>query len=342
MNRSAMKWLWTLAALTACGGGGGGPERPYMATIEKVAGRVGFYSQDGRRLGQVKVGAYPHEGVLSADGRLLYVSDNGVLWMTDQSEGGNTISIVDVDAMKKVGTIDLGQYRRPHGLALDPSTGHLFSTVENPFGLVMIDTATRRVLRFFDVHGDSPHMVILGPDAQVAYVSDTGTGVVAAIRLDTGETKVIPTGARPQGGVFSPSGDTLYITNSDADTISIIDVDSQKVIGEIATDKHPNRIAVTPDGGTLVYSMQYGNSVGFADVATRKQTTTVPLGGPPLSLTMARDGQRAFSGVQEQDKVFVISVPERKIIQMIQLPKGSGPDPCIPLGDTRGLSPGTG
>ncbi len=57
--------------------------RPYIAVIEKIAGAVAFYSEDGRRLSEVKVGAFPHEAALSADGKLLYVSNNGVLWMTE-------------------------------------------------------------------------------------------------------------------------------------------------------------------------------------------------------------------------------------------------------------------
>ena len=78
--------------------------------------------------------------------------------------------------------------------------------------------------------------------------------------------------------------------------------------------------------------MQLGEAVGFADVASGKQTATIALGGRPLSLTMTRDGKRVFSGVQDQDKVFFISVATRKIERVIQLPKDTGPDPAIPLG----------
>src|SRR5687768_15573878 len=67
----------------------------YVATIEKVSGTVGFYSEAGQNEGRVKVGAFPHEAVLSKDGRLLYVSNNGVLWMTEDTMGTNSLSVVD-------------------------------------------------------------------------------------------------------------------------------------------------------------------------------------------------------------------------------------------------------
>jgi hypothetical protein len=35
--------------------------------------------------------------------------------------------------------------------------------------------------------------------------------------------------------------------------------------------------------------------------------------------------------VQDQDKVFVISVRERRILRVFNTPKGAGPDPVIPL-----------
>ena len=86
---------------------------------EKVSHSVGFYRSDGARIVSISVGKHPHELALSPDGKLLYVSDNGMLWMTDPGEGGNTISIIDIGQRKRIGAIDLGKYRRPHGLDID-------------------------------------------------------------------------------------------------------------------------------------------------------------------------------------------------------------------------------
>jgi len=173
--------------------------------------------------------------------------------------------------------------------------------------------------------------VIPTPDGEWAYASDTDSDAVAAIRLKTGDVTLIPTGARPQGGVLSPDARHLYIVNTNGNKISIIDTASKKVTGEIPTGKGPGRIAITPDGTTLVYNLQFEPAVGFADIAARKQVAQLPLTGRPLSLTLTRDGRRAFLGIQDQDKVVFVSVPERKIEKTLQLPKDSGPDPAIPL-----------
>jgi YVTN family beta-propeller protein len=317
----------------------GRDSQPVLAIVEKVSGCVGFYTEDGRRTAGVKVGNFPHEAILSPDHRYLYVADNGVLWMTENGSGDNTISIIDVAAEKKTGVIDLGRFRRPHGLAIDPLSGHLFSTTERPARLIVIDTHARKVIRDYDVKGLSPHMVALGPDHRWAFVSNVNSGTVSAINLESGQANVIPTGARAQGTVLSPDGSRLYVVNTGADSISIIDTKQQKVIGTIRTGKGPGRIRITPDSKTLAYNLQFEPGMGFADVASGKQVATIPLDGRPLSLTMTRDGKRAFAGVQEHDKVYVISVQDRRIVRVINTPKNSGPDPAIPLADDRVLFP---
>ncbi|MEP7364269.1 MAG: hypothetical protein ABI972_13525 [Acidobacteriota bacterium] len=305
--------------------------QPDIAVVEKIAGKVGFYSGAGKLAGEVKVGTYPHEIVSSLDGKTLYVSNNGILWMQYAGEGGNTISMIDRKTRIKIGDIDLGTNRRPHGMAVQPKTGLLAITTENPDGLVLVDPVAKKVLRRFDVKGEDPHMVLFDASGQWAYVSNSTTGTVAAIEISTGKTLVIPTGKRPQGSALAPDAKTIYITNADSNTISMIDATQRKVVGEIKTGNGPNRVAITPDGKTLVYSLGAAHAAAFADVATRKEILQIPLSGQPLSLTMSRDGKWAFSGVQDKDKMHVIDVAQRKIVRTIETPKESGPDPALPL-----------
>jgi YVTN family beta-propeller protein len=216
-------------------------------------------------------------------------------------------------------------------MAVHPKTGQLVITTENPDGLILVDPVARKVLKKFDVKGEDPHMVMFDRDGEWAYVSVSTGGHVTAIKIATGETIVIPTGKRVQGGVLAPDGKLAYITNSDSNTISIIDMSNRKLVGEIKTGDGPNRVQITPDGKTLVYSLSRANAAAFADVATRKELKQVKLSGSPLSLTMTRDGNWAFSGVQDQDNIHVIDVAKREIVRTIKTPKAAGPDPAFPL-----------
>jgi YVTN family beta-propeller protein len=305
--------------------------QPGVAVVEKIAGKVGFYDASGSRVAEVKIGEYPHEIVPSLDGRILYVSNNGILWMQYAGEGGNSIAMIDRQTRTKIGDIDLGANRRPHGIAVHPKSGQLVVTTENPDGLILVDPVARRVLRRFDVKGEDPHMVLFDAAGEWAYVSNSSSGTVAAIEIASGQTVLIPTGKRPQGGVLSPDGRTIFLTNSDGNTISLIDTSRRQVVGEIKTGDGPNRVTITPDGRTLVYSLSRAHAAAFADVASRREQQQIPLAGQPLSLTMTRDGKWAFSGVQDKDKVHVIDVAQRRIVRTIDTPKEAGPDPAFPL-----------
>jgi YVTN family beta-propeller protein len=298
---------------------------------EKMAGSVGFYDTDGHRLGGAKVGSHPHEIVLSPDKRILYVADNGVVWMTETSSGENTVSVVDIPSRKTVGTIDLGEFRRPHGITLDSALNRLLVSTEKPSWLLSIDPSTRKIVQKYDVGGKAPHIVKVGTNPEVAFVTDTDTGTLAFINLKSGSRKVVPCGERPQGQALSPDAKTLYVANSGGASISIFDVDRQERVGTIPAGKAPVRLVVTPDGKTLLYAAQEGRSVGFVDIKTRKEIATVPLSGRPVSMSLSLDGKIAYSSVQEQDKIYVLSVPERKAVKIFETPKGTGPDPVVPL-----------
>lgn len=316
--------LVTASALSAVGPAA-------LVTAEKVSGHVGFYDADGNHIKDVKVGVHPHELAFSPDGHYVYATDNGVLWMTEKGNGENTISIIDVRTQAKAGVVDLGRYRRPHGIDVDPQTGQVLVTTELPSALLIIDPAARKVIKTYDVKGQAPHMVRLAPDRRWAYVSNTDTGTVAAIELPTGQVKVIPVGQRPQGTAFSPDAKRLYVANLNSPFITVIDTEKKQAVGQIATGQGPVRVVVSPDGRQLVYALQQAKAVGFASIATGKEEKQVPLTGPPVSMTLSADGKSAYCSVQEQDKVFVISLAERKLTRTMQFQPHSGPDPVLPL-----------
>jgi YVTN family beta-propeller protein len=316
-----------LAATMAAATGG----KPSYVAIEKVSGHVGFFDADGKILKEVAIGGHPHELAFSPDGRYVYTTDNGVLWMTETGRGGNTVSIVDTLSQSLAGTIDLGSHRRPHGIDVDPKTGNLLVTTELPSMLLMIDPRARRVVKEYDIKGKAPHLVKLSGDRVWAYTSNTDTGTLSAVNLQTGEVTVIAIGERPQGMAFSPDGRRLYVTNMNSDSISIIDTQAKKRIADIPTGKGPVRIRITPDGKTAVYALQQGEAVGFANTGTRREEAQLKLTGPPVSLTFSADNKYAFSAVQSQDKIFVISLATREITKVISTPHGAGPDPYVPL-----------
>jgi YVTN family beta-propeller protein len=267
--------------------------------------------------------------VLATDGKTVYTTDNGTMRIEHPGSGGNTISMIDTTARRSLGIISLGNFHRPHGIDIDPTTGRLAVTTELPDQLLLLDPGQRKIIRTYDTKGKTSHMVSFGPGAKWAYVSNSGSGNVAAIELAGGQTRLIPTGTRPEGSVLSRNGKELYVTNREAASISVIDTAKNEVAGRIETSKGPVRIAITPDGKTLVYAAMHDKRIEFADAAGRKVLGHVSVSGTPVSLTLSADGKLAFASAEEQDTFYVISVADRKLLREIHTAKGSGPDPVL-------------
>jgi YVTN family beta-propeller protein len=302
--------------------------------VEKGSSHVGFFDANGALVKEVETGQHPHEMVFSSDGKYLFTSDNGVMDMREKGQGWNTVSIIDVKAERRVGQIDLGEHRRPHGIDFDRATGHVLVTTELPSALLVLDPRERKVLRVYDVHGKAPHMVRLAADHRTAWVSCTDTSNVSVIDLQTAAVKTIPTGPRPQGIVIAPDGKRVYVANSDGETITVIDAIRKELAGEIPVGgRHsgPVRVAITPDERTILAALQLKHAVQFVNAATMTPGKELPLPGPPVSMTLSADGRTAYSAVLQQDTIFIISVAEQRILRTFRTPPGSGPDPVLPI-----------
>lgn len=303
-----------------------------LLVLLKGANALAYYTPEGQLLTKVPVGQHPHEMLLSRDGKFAYITDNGTMRIENPGQGGNTISVIDLAARKRIDTISLGKFRRPHGISLDPVRNYLAVTTEGPDQLILIDTDGNKVIRRFDPKGKVSHMVSFGPGksgAEYAFVSNSGAAFLSVIQLTTGVVKTIPTGDRPEGSILSPDGKELYVCNRESATISVIDTARQAAIGEIRTGRGPVRIGVTPDGRTLAYALMHHKRIGFADIETRRQAGFVEVDGEPISLHISADGKIATAAAEEADTVYVVSVPDQKLIRQFKTDKGAGPDPVM-------------
>ncbi len=119
----------------------------------------------------------------------------------------------------------------PGKMTLNRAQSRLFVVASNSDELIVIDTATNKVLSQVNASapvgllgsgtkipkGSNPNSVTLSPNEKTAYVTDGGTNAVAVISL-TGTTPVvvglIPTGWYPNSVSVSPDASTLYVVNS--------------------------------------------------------------------------------------------------------------------------------
>ena len=313
-----------------------------LAIIDAATGKV---------LGTAPTGPDPHEVVASADGKLAYI--------TNYNAGNgfaNSLSVVDLVAMKALPPIDLGALGRPHGIAL--ADGKVYFTAEGAKVVGRYDPDTRRV-DLGGRHGSGPHahghrversedgssrrMSRPGPSASSnSSRCETrrsssgrsaggelleGRSVVARVPRrpqPIGASTVVPVGMGAEGFDLSPNGRELWVANAQGGSVSIVNVEKKAAETVSVRFRSANRLKFTPDGKYALISDLGGTEVIVMDAATRQEIKRIDVGGGAAGIQMSADGSRAFAAVGSQNGVAIIDL---KTLQMTgRIATGPGPD----------------
>lgn len=90
---------------------------------------------------------------------------------------------------------------------------------------------------------------------------------------------------------FSPDGGKLYVVCEEDDSLLVVDVRTQRVIGKAKVGHKPGDVAVSPDGKTLYVSNEWSDTVTELDAASLQARRTLPTGWGPIGLTTDRRGR---------------------------------------------------
>ena len=233
--------VWMLAAALA--------SPAQVLILHKGDDSLGVYDEATGKLEQkIPTGSKPHEFTVSADERVAFVSNYGVDSWTEERQGGNTLSVIDLAARKPAGEIPLGQYHRPHGIHLGRS-GRLYVTCDFPPALAVLDSRRRKLLYAIPVSGKLPHMVAVTPDERQAWTADSGSGTVSVIDLRARRQRAsIDVGGVPMGIALTPDGKTLLVGTRTTNQVVVVDAVTNTVRRKLGVAGQPSRVVVSPDG----------------------------------------------------------------------------------------------
>lgn len=180
----------------------------------------------------ITVGDEPAEVTFSPDGSHAFVANTG----------SNSVSVIDAGSKEVVSTIQVGD--TPVG-AWPGSDGVMYVDNEAGKSLTAIDASTLAVVRTYAL-GFTPAMAAISPAGEL-WVTDTDGGklVIYSAAEDTVLAE-IPTGAGAHAIAFSADGQTAYVTNQRAATVSVIDVAGRAVVATIEVGSKPNGIVFRP------------------------------------------------------------------------------------------------
>lgn len=273
-------------------------------------------------LGRVSTGEGPHEVAVSADGRLAFVGNYG------GAQGpGNTISVVDLSAMKELKRVDVSPLRRPHGMYV--ADGKLYFTSEVNRIVARLDPATYQTDWLFGTGQVSTHMVWVAADASRIYTANIGSDSLSIIERGQNplvwNATVVPVGKAPEGFDVTPDGRELWAAQSRDGGVSIINLAQKKVTATIdLRTKRSNRLKFTPDGRTALVSDLDAGELLVIDVPSRTVTKKIALGKMVEGILIEPGGARAYVAVNGDNYVAVIDL--KTLAVRGRLETGRGPD----------------
>ena len=240
--------------------------------------------------------------VWAPDGRTLYASGaSGELAVTEVSVAGALGPTTRITIAPQTSGPNAFQNPYPGGLALSEDGRTLYVALSRDNALGVVDLTTRSLTARIPV-GVAPHSVVV--QGQTAYVTNEGgreagpADVVTGHSNDTAGTRVVTdgvTGAPVDGTVsvvdltartvrttidvglhptaLALHGTTLLVTNTNTDSLSVVDTRSDKVTDTIPLTPFPgaplgsapNGVVVLPDGSAAV-SLGLDNATALVDL----------------------------------------------------------------------------
>ncbi|MDQ3175691.1 MAG: hypothetical protein M3Q91_18600 [Acidobacteriota bacterium] len=123
----------------------------------------------------IPTGVGPHEVAVSPDGKIAVIANYGT-----RQQSGSTLTVIDVPGKNPLKTIELGEYRRPHGITWLRDR-EVAVTAEGSKALLIVDVNTGKVLSAVPTDQNVSHMVVVSPKHHRAFVANIGSGSVTVM-----------------------------------------------------------------------------------------------------------------------------------------------------------------
>jgi YVTN family beta-propeller protein len=179
------------------------------------------------------------------------------------------------------------------------------------------------------ISDDGSLLLLVGPlagsaDGDHAH-GDAGGGLLVVLDPETlAETRpAIPAGEHPAHVVVDQDNRYAYITDSGSNTVIVVDLESGRLVREIATCAYPHGLRLSPDGQELYVACVEANEVAVIDVAAGRETARIEVGRAPVQVGFSPDGRRVYVSLRDENVVAAIRTGTHELLSTV--PVGRGP-----------------
>jgi YVTN family beta-propeller protein len=250
--------------------------------------------------------------------------------------GGEPVALVTAETQNQLIAVDLpsGRILRRLTTPADPENVETDATyavvVSARAGAVtLVGTRRLRVLRVLRGFG-SPHIALIVPKHEIAYVTDDARGQLAVIDLLRRRvTRKIFVGFGAHHMAISPDWTSLWVALGErARSITVLDTTSPgapRVIGHADPGDEAHDLGFSPNGTRVWVTSAEGSSVGIFDAETRRRLRSVTAGRPPqhVAFDQFANARHGYLTSGKDGTLRIVSLRSLRTIRTIRVPRGS-------------------
>jgi YVTN family beta-propeller protein len=257
----------------------------------------------------------------------------------------HSVSFIDPAGFRLLGTYDEAAVTG-HEIALTPDGRTAFVPIYGDSGVgkpgtdgrtvQVVDVATRKLVRTVDFgHSVRPHCAVYDRKRNLLYVTTELDQAVAVLDPASGAILgKIPTGqAQSHMLVLSHDGRFGYTANVGPGTVSVLDLNSRKLVAIIPVSANTQRIAVSNDDRFVFTADQTKPRLAVIDTASNTVQSSIELPAIGYGTALTPDGHWLLAAMRPSGTVAVIDARTLKYVK--SLPTGGVPTEILVRPDGR-------
>jgi len=111
----------------------------------------------------------------------------------------------------------------------------------------------------------------------------------------------------------------LYVANSRGGDITVVDLDTMKVVDDIKVGSHVHGLAIQADGRRLFTTIETEHTLKFIDTVSDKVIASVKLTGKPNECAVTPDGKYIVVPIRDGNSVNIVDVAQQKVVKILPI-----------------------
>ncbi len=230
------------------------------------------------------------------------------------------LTLIDIESRTVLRDTRLVDCVRPHASLIVEARG--FATCQDEQLVLEIDLQDGKIVQRFDTQQEGTHVLSFEPGSRILSASNTQSGSLTLINIDTGATRIVELAGGSEGSIGI--GGLIWVGNAWEGSVSVVDPATASIVAQ--TNPICNfPISLSPDSRNRVWVACFGSAELVAiDRDNFQVVSRVKLKGQPLNLLIHPQRDIAYASLPRENVVAEVDLYSGREVRRISV--GIEPD----------------